>query len=127
MAKSVRTITKVVENTMIVPKTILITQPKPETDKSPYYDLAKKYGFVPTFHSFVRVEGIDAKEFRKQKIAIENFSAVIFISRNAVDHFFRICEEMKIKVSIWLISLLTVCLVGCESKTPASDNANNSL
>jgi len=60
MAKSVRTITKVVENTMIVPKTILITQPKPETDKSPYYDLAKKYGFVPTFHSFVRVEGVDA-------------------------------------------------------------------
>jgi uroporphyrinogen-III synthase len=99
MAKSVRTITKTVENTLVVPKTILITQPKPENDKSPYFDLAKKYGFVPTFHSFVRVEGIDAKEFRKQKVAIENFSAVIFISRNAVDHFFRICEEMKLKVS----------------------------
>ena len=68
MAKSVRTITKVVENTLIVPKTILITQPKPETDKSPYYDLAKKYGFVPTFHSFVRVEGIDAKELENKRL-----------------------------------------------------------
>ncbi len=78
---------------------ILITQPRPDTEKSPYYELAKKYVVKVDFHAFIRVEGLSAKEFRKQKIDIVEHTAIIFTSRNAVDHFFRICEEMKIKVS----------------------------
>lgn len=78
---------------------ILITQAKPENDKSPYFEIAKKYKVDLDFQPFIRVEGIAAKEFRKQKIEIPAYSAVIFTSRNAIDHFFRICEEMKITVS----------------------------
>jgi uroporphyrinogen-III synthase len=80
-------------------KRILITQPKPENDKSPYFDLAKKYDLDLVFHPFIKLEGIPAKEFRKQKIDIPSYSAVIFTSRNAIDHFFRISEEMKVNIS----------------------------
>ena len=80
-------------------KKILITQPKPETDKSPYFELAKKYNVDLDFHPFIRLEGIPAKEFRKQKIEISNYTAVIFTSRNAIDHFFRMCDEMKVSIS----------------------------
>lgn len=80
-------------------KKILITQPKPDGTKSPYFDLASKYNLSLDFHPFIVVEGIAAKEFRKQKIEIATFSAVIFTSRNAIDHFFRICDELKITVS----------------------------
>ena len=80
-------------------KRILITQPRPETDKSPYFELAKKYEVELAFHPFIRLEPIPAKDFRKQKIDIAQYSAVIFTSRNAIDHFFRICEEMKVSVS----------------------------
>src|SRR5205085_6648721 len=80
-------------------KKILITQPKPENDRSPYFELARKYNIDLVFHPFIRLEGIPAKDFRKQKIDIAYYSAVIFTSRNAIDHFFRICEEMKITVS----------------------------
>jgi uroporphyrinogen-III synthase len=78
---------------------ILITQARPENEKSPYFEMARKYKVNLDFHPFIRVEGIPAKEFRKQKIEITSYSAVIFTSRNAIDHFFRICEEMKITVS----------------------------
>src|ERR1043165_1626385 len=78
---------------------ILITQPKPESDKSPYFDLARKYNVELDFQPFIRLEGIPAREFRKQKIEIANFTGVIFTSRNAIDHFFRVCEEMKVNVS----------------------------
>ena len=78
---------------------ILITQPRPETEKSPYFDLAKKYSLELAFHPFIRLEGIPSKDFRKQKVDIANYSAVIFTSRNAIDHFFRICEEMKVNIS----------------------------
>lgn len=80
-------------------KSILITQPRPESDKSPYYELARKYSVELAFQPFIRIEGIPAKDFRKQKIDITAFSAVVFTSRNAIDHFFRICEEMRISVS----------------------------
>ncbi|HEY8387627.1 MAG TPA: uroporphyrinogen-III synthase, partial [Parasegetibacter sp.] len=80
-------------------KRILITQPRPESDKSPYFELAKKYDVELDFHPFIKLEGIPAKEFRKQKIDITSYTAVIFTSRNAIDHFFRICEELKITVS----------------------------
>ena len=78
---------------------ILITQPRPDSEKSPYFELARKYNVSLDFHPFIRVEGVPAKEFRKQKIEIANYTAVIFTSRNAIDHFFRICEEMKVSVS----------------------------
>lgn len=80
-------------------KKVLITQPRPESDKSPYYDLARRYNIELDFHPFIRVEGIPARDFRKQKIEIAAYTAVIFTSRNAIDHFFRICEEMKVVVS----------------------------
>src|SRR4028119_1883514 len=78
---------------------ILITQARPENDKSPYFEMARKYKVNLEFQPFIRVEGIPAKEFRKQKIEIPSYSAVIFTSRNSIDHFFRTCEEMKITVS----------------------------
>ena len=78
---------------------ILITQPKPESDKSPYFELSRKYSVELDFYPFIKLEAIPAKDFRKQKIEIQNYTAVIFTSRNAIDHFFRICEEMKINIS----------------------------
>jgi uroporphyrinogen-III synthase len=80
-------------------KKILITQPRPESDKSPYFELARRYKVEMEFHPFIKLEAISAKEFRKQKIEIPQYSGVIFTSRNAIDHFFRICEELKISVS----------------------------
>ncbi len=77
---------------------ILISQPKPESDKSPYFDLERKYQVELVFLPFIKLEGIPAREFRKQKIDILFYSAVIFTSRNAIDHFFRTCEEMKISI-----------------------------
>ncbi len=79
-------------------KSILVTLPKPEGDKSPYYELARKYNLKVDFRSFIHVEGVPAKDFRKEKINLADFTAVIFTSRNAADHFFRICEEMRYEV-----------------------------
>ena len=78
---------------------ILISQPRPESEKSPYFELERKYNVELDFQPFIRLEGIPAKDFRKQKIEISNYTGVIFTSRNAIDHFFRTCEEMKINVS----------------------------
>jgi uroporphyrinogen-III synthase len=78
---------------------ILITQPRPETEKSPYFEMAKKFNLELTFHPFIKVEGVNSRDFRKQKIDINEHSAIVLTSRNAVDHFFRICDEMKVKVS----------------------------
>lgn len=88
---------KVAKSNKLVKK-ILITQPKPEGDKSPYFDLAKKHDIALDFHPFIVVEAIPSKEFRKQKVDIANYTAVVFTSRNAIDHFFRMCEEMKVSV-----------------------------
>ncbi len=78
---------------------ILITQPRPESEKSPYFELSRRYSVELDFHPFIRLEAIPAKDFRKQKIEIQNYTAVIFTSRNAIDHFFRTCEELKVNVS----------------------------
>ncbi len=78
---------------------VLITQPKPESEKSPYFELERKYAIKLTFHPFIKLEAISAREFRKQKIDINLYSAVIFTSRNAIDHFFRMCDEMKVSIS----------------------------
>ena len=79
-------------------KTILVSQPKPEGKKSPYFDLAEKYGLKIDFRSFIHVDGIGAQEFRAQKIDLAAHTAVILTSKTAVDHFFRIAEEMRFEV-----------------------------
>ncbi|MBX2931732.1 MAG: uroporphyrinogen-III synthase [Chitinophagaceae bacterium] len=80
-------------------KRILISQPRPESEKSPYFDLERKYDVELVFTPFIKLEGIEPKEFRKQKIDITNYTAVVFTSRNAIDHFFRMCDDMKVSVS----------------------------
>lgn len=88
------------ESTISKPiKNVLISQPKPEGAKSPFFDLADKYGLHVDFFPFIIVEPVSGKDFRKQKIDISAYTAVIFASRNAIDHFFRICDELKITVS----------------------------
>lgn len=78
-------------------KNILVTQAAPTDAKSPYFDIEKKYNIKVDFRSFIEVKGIAYKEFRKQKINILEHTAIIFTSRNAIDHFFRICKEAKIE------------------------------
>ncbi len=79
-------------------KKILISQPKPELERSPYFEIAKNFGVEIHFRPFVQVEGIPAKEFRKHRVDILSYTAVIMTSKNAVDHFFRVCNEMRIIV-----------------------------
>jgi uroporphyrinogen-III synthase len=79
-------------------KTILVSQPKPEGEKSPYYDLAEKYKLKIDFRPFIHVEGVGAQEFRQQRVNLGDFSAVILTSKTAVDHYFRIAEEMRFQV-----------------------------
>ena len=77
-------------------KKILISQPAPTTDKSPYFDIAEKYHVQMDFRPFIRVDGLDAKEFRQQRINIQEYTAVVFTARVAIDHFFSLCEELRI-------------------------------
>ena len=79
-------------------KKLLVSQPKPATDKSPYYDIAAKYGFEVEFRPFIKVERLPAKEFRAQKINILDHTAIIFTSRHGIDHFFHLCEDMRIAI-----------------------------
>ena len=79
-------------------KKILVSQPKPSSDKSPYFDIAARHGVEMVFRPFIKVEGLSAREFRQQKINITDFSAVIFTARTAIDHFFRLCEEMRLTI-----------------------------
>ncbi len=81
-------------------KKILVSQPKPSSDKSPYYDIARKYDVELVFRQFIKVEGLSAKEFRQEKVNIPDFTAVVFTARGAIDHFFRLCEEMRITVPV---------------------------
>lgn len=77
---------------------ILVSQPRPKEDKSPYFDLAEKYRLKVDFRPFIEVKPVGGRDFRKQKIDILDHSAVIFTSRHAVDHFFNICAELKIEM-----------------------------
>lgn len=80
-------------------KNILVSQPQPaDFEKSPYGEIARKYNVQITFQKFFRIEGIPARDFRKDRVSILDFTAVIFNSRNAVDHYFRMCKEMRIEV-----------------------------
>lgn len=77
-------------------KKILISQPAPTTDKSPYFDVASKWDIKMDFRPFIRVEGVDIKEFRQQRINIPDYSALVFTAKVAIDHFFSLCEELRI-------------------------------
>ncbi len=79
-------------------RSILISQPDPENGNSPYDKLIEKYNISVDFCPFIQVEAVPVKEFRRQRVEILNHSAVIFTSRNAVDHFFKLCIELKIEV-----------------------------
>ena len=79
-------------------KTVLISQPKPENEKNPYYDLANKYNLIETFRQFIKIEGLPVKDFRAQRVDILEHKAVILTSRMAVDHYFRMCNEMRVTV-----------------------------
>ncbi|MDR2414648.1 MAG: uroporphyrinogen-III synthase [Odoribacteraceae bacterium] len=79
-------------------KKVLVSQPQPATGKSPYSDIAEQYGLKVEFRSFIKIEGVSVKEFRREKINILDHSAVVFTSRTAIDHFFRICTELRVQV-----------------------------
>ena len=79
-------------------KKILVSQPKPTSEKSPYFDLEKKYGVEVVFRPFIKVEGLTSKEFRQSKINVPDYSAIILTARTAIDHFFRLCKELRYNV-----------------------------
>ena len=79
-------------------KTILVSQPEPKNDASPYHELARKQKVSVDFRPFIHVEGVDGAEVRQQKVSLTEHTAVILTSRNAVDHYFRVCEEMRFEV-----------------------------
>ena len=79
-------------------KKILVSQPKPTSEKSPYFDIATKFDVELVFRPFIKVEGMSAKEFRTQKINILDYTAVIFTSRHAIDHFFTLAKELRINI-----------------------------
>ena len=79
-------------------KKILISQPKPSSEKSPYYDIEKDYGVECVFRPFFKVEGLTAKEFRQQKINLLDYTAVVFTSRHAIDNYFKLAKEMRITI-----------------------------
>ena len=79
-------------------KTILVSQPEPKIENSPYFDLIEKQRVKIDFRPFIHVEGVSAKDVRQQKVDLNQYTAIILTSRNAVDHFFRVAEEMRFKV-----------------------------
>ena len=79
-------------------KKILVSQPQPSGEKSPYFDIAKKYDIEMVFRPFIKTEGLTAKEFRQSKVNLADYTAVIFTSKAAIDNFFRLCEELRVKV-----------------------------
>ena len=79
-------------------KKVLVSQPKPTSDKYPYYDIAEKYGVEIVFRPFIKVESLSAKEFRQQKVSILDHTAVVFTSRHAIDHFFTLCTELRVTI-----------------------------
>ena len=79
-------------------KKLLVSQPKPASEKSPYFDIAEKYGVEIDFRPFIKVEPLSSKEFRQQRISILDYSAVVFTARAGIDYFFRLCEELRITI-----------------------------
>ena len=79
-------------------KKILISQPQPTSDKSPYFDIARDYDVDLIFRPFIKVEGLTSKEFRQQKVSITGHTAIVFTSRHAIDNFFKLAKEMRLEI-----------------------------
>ena len=79
-------------------KKILISQPKPTSEKSPYFDIAERFGVELVFRPFIKVEGLSAREFRTQKVSILDYTAIVFTSRHAIDHFFTLAKELRVTI-----------------------------
>lgn len=79
-------------------KKILVSQPKPSSDKSPYFDISKKHDVEIVFRPFIKIEGLSSRDFRKQRINLSDFTAIIFTAKTAVDNFFRLCEENRVNI-----------------------------
>ena len=79
-------------------KKILVSQPKPTSEKSPYYDIAERFGVELVFRPFIKVEGISSREFRTQKVSILDYTAIVFTSRHAIDHFFTLAKELRVNI-----------------------------
>jgi uroporphyrinogen-III synthase len=79
-------------------KTILVSQPEPKVENSPYFEIQQKLKVKVDFRPFIHVEGVSAKDVRQQKIDLNNFTAIILTSKNSIDHFFRVADEMRYKV-----------------------------
>ncbi len=79
-------------------KKILVSQPRPTSEKSPYFDIATKHNVELVFRPFIKVEGISSREFRAQKVNILNYTAIVFTSRHAIDHFFTLAKEMRVNI-----------------------------
>lgn len=79
-------------------KKVLVSQPKPTSEKSPYYDIAEKYGVNIDFRPFIKIESLTPKEFRQQKVSILDHTAIVFTSRHAIDHFFHLCTELRVNI-----------------------------
>ena len=79
-------------------KKILVSQPKPTSEKSPYFDIAERFGVELVFRPFIKVEGISAREFRTQKVNILDYTAVVFTSRHAIDHFFTLAKDLRVTI-----------------------------
>ena len=79
-------------------KKVLVSQPRPSTEKSPYFDIAEKYGVKIDFRPFIKVESLTPREFRKQKVSILDHTAIVFTSRHAIDHFFNLCANLRVSI-----------------------------
>ena len=79
-------------------KKILVSQPKPTSEKSPYFDIAERFGVELVFRPFIKVEGLSAREFRNQKVSILDYTAIVFTSRHAIDHFFTLAKELRVNI-----------------------------
>ncbi|MDR0757544.1 MAG: uroporphyrinogen-III synthase [Tannerella sp.] len=79
-------------------KKLLVSQPKPASEKSPYFSIAEKYGVEIDFRPFIKVEPLTAREFRQQKISILDYTAIVFTARTAIDHFFHLCEDLRVAI-----------------------------
>lgn len=79
-------------------KKILVSQPKPSSEKSPYYDIAEKFGVELVFRPFIKVEGLSSREFRQQKVSIPEYTAIVFTSRHAIDNFFTLAKELRVPI-----------------------------
>lgn len=77
---------------------ILVSQPKPQTEKSPYFEVAQKYNIELVFRPFIKIEPMSAKDFRQQKVSIPGHTAIVFTSRHAIDHFFVLCKELRVNI-----------------------------